>query len=510
MGDPLETLRKILALEEKDYGFQDKAVAGGLARYVATWRKQAAQFYGESAGPWIEDVAVRLEAYSSLQPDARQQALQILKEVVQSPPSSATGGAPPMPAPTPVPAPQEQEPSPKAGEGLRASVTLLSGVGQRRAELLGKLGVNMIGDFLYFYPRRYEDYSQLRTIDHLVYGETASVIGTVWEAGGRQTRGGMYLFRAILSDNTGTLEVTWFNQRYLEDRIKPGMQLVVSGKIEEYLGRLTMNSPEWELVGRSDLETARIVPIYPLTEGLTQRWLRQTLRQALSAWAYRLVDPLPETLRKTYDLLPLGRALWGIHFPDSFDHLRAAQRRLAFEEALYLQLGLLQQKLQWRSQPGRAIQAPEGYLESLLEALPYALTGAQRRSLDEMLQDMATGNPMNRLLQGDVGSGKTVVAALLMAVTAVTGGQSALMAPTEILSEQHYKSLSRLFAAFPAPEGNSNLAGALLVMTACTPTAEREEIYAGLGDASVKVLVGTHELIQESVVLKELALIDIA
>jgi len=515
MINPLETLRKILALEEKDYDFQDKAVAGGLARYVATWRKQAIRLFGETANTWIDDVASRLEAYSSLQPEARRQALQTLLEVLEASPQQKTSSeaVPSVPQPAVKKPPTPVQSAAKSRKGLAASVKVLSGVGPRRVELLEKLGVKTVGDFLYFYPRRYEDYSQLKTIDHLEYGEIVSIIGTVWEAGGRQTRGGRYLFRAILSDATGTLEITWFNQRYLEGRIKSGMQIVVSGKVDEYLGRLTMNAPEWEVIGRSDLETARIVPIYSMTEGLTQRWLRRTIKQALSAWASRIPDPLPASLRAEKQLLPLDRALWGIHLPDSSEHLQAARRRLAFEEALYLQLGLLRQKFQWKSRPGRVVRPASGYVEAVLESLPYALTGAQRRSLDEMLEDMASGNPMNRLLQGDVGSGKTVVAAVLMAVTAASAGQAALMAPTEILAEQHYQNLVRLFESFPvdtdSEESGQSLGKMTRLLTGSTSNLEREEIYAGLEDGSVRLVIGTHALIQENVAFKDLDLVVI-
>ena len=506
MIKPCETLRKILKLEAEDYKFQDKAVAGGLARYAGTWHKQALQVYGDAAEAWVEDVTQRLRAYSTLQPEGRQEAMRLLQEVLDAAPAAQAakpaqkpGRASVLPSASPS-VTRQRTPPEVSGRGVDASVKLLPGVGGKRAQLLEKLGVRTIRELLFFYPRRYEDYSQLKTISRLQYGERVSVIATVWEAGGRQTRSGRYLFHAILSDETGTLEVTWFNQRYLEGRIKSGMQIVVSGKVDEYLGRLTMNSPEWEVLGRSDLDTARIVPIYPSTEGLTQRWMRQVVKRALSAWAARIADPLPPALLEAQHLEPLQRALWGIHLPDSQEQLQAARRRLAFEEVLALQLGLLRQKRQWKSQPGRRIRPAPDYLAALLAALPYTLTAAQQRSLNEGLEDMASGEPMNRLLQGDVGSGKTVIAALLMAITAASGCQAALMAPTEILAEQHAQSLQRLFDAFPEPHLT------LRLLTGSTKKEEREDIYAGLADGSLQVVVGTHALIQENVTFAELAL----
>jgi ATP-dependent DNA helicase RecG len=503
MVKPLEILEKILNLEEQDYIYQDKAVAGGLARYADTWVRQAVEAFGESARPWVEDVAARLRAYSSLEVDARQASMAALRSALHAALSgeAAPRESPPEPAVPSQPRAVQTPSRDTSARGLEASVSTLTGIGIRRAELLAKLGVNTVRDILFFYPRRYEDYSTLKTISQLVYGERVSLLATVWDAGLRKLHSGKSLFRAILSDATGTLEVSWFNQRYLEGRIRPGMQILVSGKVDEYLGRLTMNAPDWEQVGRKDLTNARIQPIYPLTEGLQQRWMRLTLERTLSAWAKRVPDVLPETLKSTHDLLSVERSLWGIHLPDNGEHLTAARRRLAFEEALYLQLGLLYQKHLWKSDPGRTILADPEYMEALKAALPYTLTSAQQRSLEELLRDCATGQPMNRLLQGDVGAGKTVVAGMLMAVTAAVGFQAAMMTPTEILAEQHFKSLTKLFATFPEPQPTLSL------LTGSTSGEDRERIYAGLADGSLQVVVGTHALIQESVNFKDLAFV---
>lgn len=498
MVRPLEILSKMLNLEEFDYDYQDRAVSGGLARYADTWRRQALEVFGETALLWIDEVANRLIAYSSLEPVARKGALQALHTLLSEDPKNTKL----IDAQKP-----EQQASPKynppksvPGKGLDASIQHLSNIGDRRAELLAKLNVKTIRDFLHFYPRRYDDYSQFKTINNLNYGDTVSILGTVWSAGGRSTHNDRYIFRAILSDATGTLEVTWFNQRWLDKRIKPDMQIVVSGKVDEYLGRLTMNSPEWEIVGRKELTNARIQPIYSLTEGLSQRWLRIFMNKTLSTWTSRIPDPLPEPMVKTHDLLPLSDAIQGIHLPNSQEHLAKARRRLAFEEILYLQLGLLQQKKVWKSQSGRAFSFSKGLIESYVDVLPYQLTKAQQRSLDELLKDIAIEEPMNRLLQGDVGSGKTVVAALLMALVVTQKCQAAMMAPTEILAEQHYSSLLELFSLFPEPKPS------LRLLTGSTSKVNRDEIYSGLADGSIQVVVGTHALIQENVTFHDLAL----
>ncbi|MBW2647381.1 MAG: ATP-dependent DNA helicase RecG [Deltaproteobacteria bacterium] len=501
MARPLEILSKMLKLEELNYDYQDRAVSGGLARYKETWRRQALEVFGETELLWIDDVANRLTAYSSLEPVARKSALQALRILLSDGPGvdKANASQEPEQKISPQYKPEKSVP----GKGLEASIEYMSGVGSKNVELLAKLNVKTIRDFLRFYPRRYEDYSQLKTINHLQYGEYVSVLGTVWEAGGRSTHRGRHIFRVILSDATGTLEVTWFNREWLAKRIKSEMQILVSGKVDEYLGRLTMNAPAWEIVGRKDLTNVRIQPIYSLTEGLTQPKIRTIMNRTLSAWASRIPDPLPESMRNAHDLLSLSKALSGIHFPDSQEHLEKARRRLAFEEVLYLQLGLLRQKSAWKSQPGRALAFSKELILSYISALPYQLTGAQKRSLDEMLKDIASGQPMNRLLQGDVGSGKTVVAALLMTLVSTQGYQAAMMAPTEILAEQHYKSLSQLFSLFPEPKPTLHL------LTGSTSKVERDKIYSGLADGSIHMVVGTHALIQQSVTFDDLAFVII-
>jgi ATP-dependent DNA helicase RecG len=248
---------------------------------------------------------------------------------------------------------------------------------------------------------------------------------------------------------------------------------------------------------------ARIQPIYTLTEGLTQTIMRKAIRRALSAWAQRVPEGLPDDLRLEHGLLTIDRALWGIHLPDSPEHLKASRRRHAFEETLYLQLGLIREKLRWKSKPGVLVSAAPDRVRDLVDALPYELTEAQERSLSEMLEDMASGQPMNRLLQGDVGSGKTVVAALLMSLVAESGFQAAMMAPTEILAEQHYHSLSELFASFPEPQPS------VALLTGSTQGEERTQIYQRLANGSLQVVVGTHALIQNDVAFDNLALVII-
>ncbi len=510
MTTPVEKLTNILCLEAEKY--QDRAVFGGLARFADTWLREAGDTFGPEATDWVQAVADRLRAYSDL-PDrtSRQEAVTELLEMLKAAPPSR----PPQrkerrekaALTPPVPARAEPAPTPPAPTyariGLDSPVTVLQGVGPRQAERLAKLGIHTIRDMLYFFPRRYDDYSQLKPINRLEYGEEVTIIAQVWDAGARETRGGGVIFKATLSDGTGFIEATWFNQPYLAGRIKRGQQIVISGKVDEYLGRLCFTSPEWEPLERELLHTARLVPVYPLTAGLSARWLRRLMKRTVDYWSKRLPDHLPASVRQEAGLMDLETAIAQIHFPDDKDMLERARYRLAFDELFVLQIGLLRQRHLWRSAPGKPLPVNNATLRNFIHSLPFKLTRAQQRALRQIVADLRSNRPMNRLLQGDVGSGKTVVAAAAMALAVAAGAQAALMAPTEILAEQHYQTISRLFERIPAPKPTVRL------LTGSVTGREREEIYAGLADGSVGIVVGTHALIQESVQFKELALVVI-
>ena len=517
MTTPAKKLTNILRLEAEKC--QDRAVFGGLARYTDTWLQEARAALGPEAGDWIQAVADRLGVYSSL-PDqtARQEAVATLLEMLEAAPplgqEKKREKAPSPPAISPQARPRRETLKPRSVErvaptpqtsaqartGLDSQVTVLQGVGTRQAQRLAKLGVNTIRDMLYLFPRRHDDYSQLKPINRLEYGEEVTVIAQVWDAGVRQTRGGGSLFKATLSDGSGSIEVTWFNQPYLADKIKAGQQIVISGKVNEYLGRLCFNSPEWETLEDELLHTARLVPVYPLTGGISAKWLRRLVKRTVDYWSKRLPDHLPASVRQEADLLDLETAIVQIHFPDDKESLKRARYRLAFDELFVLQIGLLRRRHLWRSVPGKPLPVGDTTLRGFTDALPFELTSAQQRALRQIVADLRSDRPMNRLLQGDVGSGKTVVAAAAMALTVSTGAQAALMAPTEILAEQHYQTIGRLLEQMPGHRPTVRL------LTGSVTGQEREEIYAGLADGGVDVVVGTHALIQEGVQFKELAL----
>jgi ATP-dependent DNA helicase RecG len=517
MTTPVEKLTKILRLEAEKC--QDRAVLGGLARYADTWSKETEDFFEPEATEWVREVTDRLHAYSSLPNHiARQQAVTTLLEMLENAPPRKEGeeketrdkdreksepiSAPPRPA----------HPPKTQRTGLDSPVTVLQGVGPRQAKRLAKLGVHTIRDMLYLLPRRYDDYSQLKPINRLEYGEEATIIAQVWDAGTRKTRGGGSIFKATLSDSTAFIEATWFNQPYLADKIRRGQQIVISGKVDEYLGRLCFNSPEWEPLEKELLHTARLVPVYPLTAGVRARWLRRLMKRTVDYWSKRLPDHLPVSVREKANLLDIETAIVQTHFPDDQSSLERARYRLTFDELFLLQIGLLRQRHLWRSEPGKPLAVDDTALDDFVRGLPFKLTGAQQRSLRQIVTDLRSEQPMNRLLQGDVGSGKTVIAAAAMALTVAAGAQAALMAPTAILAEQHYNTLTRLFESWSdfgmsaQPNGRSPR---IRLLTSNVTGQEREEIYAGLTEGSVNLVVGTHALIQESVRFKELAFVVI-
>jgi ATP-dependent DNA helicase RecG len=390
-----------------------------------------------------------------------------------------------------------------ASAGLDAPLTVLNGIGPERQAVYAKLGLETLRDLLLYYPRRYDNYSAMKPINRLEYGEECSVIGTVVEAQTRRIRGGQAsMLKVILSDATGQLEITFFNQPWLADKLTPGKQIVVSGHIDQYLGRPTLIPDEWEDLDQELLSTGRIVPVYRLTNGLTQRAVRKITMQVAKFWAPRQPDPLPAEMVRRAGLMAYGDALAQIHFPESMEQLDAARHRLAFDELLLLQLGALRQRQDWQTSVAAPLVAPEAWLPAFVAALPYPLTSAQQRALADLNADLAKPTPMNRLLQGDVGSGKTVVAAAALALAVQAGAQAALMAPTSILAEQHYRTLLNLMAG-----AYSQLPpGAIRLLQGSTPAAEKEEIYAGLRSGAIKMVVGTHALLEAPVQFAHLGL----
>lgn len=381
-----------------------------------------------------------------------------------------------------------------ASEPLTSPLLRVRGVGAKRAAQMARLGVETIEDLLLFLPRRLEDRTRFASIGTLQAREDACVRATVRSVGQHAPRRGITLVRAVVADDTGFLDITWFNQPWIADQIKPGVAVDLFGRIEQYRGRLQMNSPVWEPAGTGK-EIGLWVPIYPATEGLTPRWIRNLLEEVLARHLVPLPDALPERLRTRHGLLRREDAIRAIHHPDSSESFERARQSLAFEEFYLLQLGLLAAV---RADDGRVHTPQEGFMESLLCGLPFALTSSQRAAVDQILSDLAQPRRMMRLLQGDVGSGKTVVA-LAAAVAAIDGGcQVAYMAPTEILAEQNVQVFQRQLAGLPI---------SVSLLTARTP--KKSEVQQRVAQGKVDLLVGTHALIQEATTFHDLGLIII-
>ncbi len=495
MAFAFEKLGKILSLEQEQ-GYRNRAVIGGLERLLPLWQKEASE---ESSDPQhlrlVEEVVSLLAGYGEKNRQERERAIKEIMSKLAGEPQRVRQEA------------RERAPQVSLGIDLDSPITKLHGIGTAHAKRLERLGVSTIRDLLYLIPRRHDDFSKLKTINQLEYGEEVTIVGTVWETENRETRKGMTITTSIISDGTATIRATWFNQPYLIRRLKPGRQIVISGKVDQFLGHLTFQSPEWEPLEKELIHTGRLVPVYPLTKGLSARWLRRLMKVTVDHWAERLTDYLPSDLRERFNLLDLQTAINQIHFPDSWEMLERARRRLSFDEFLLIQLGVLRQRRDWQELPGRAMAVDEELLRSFIASLPFALTDAQRRALREITEDMQKPRPMSRLLQGDVGSGKTVVATAAMLVAVSNGFQAVMMAPTEILAEQHYKTITELLEGIgdkghvPHP-----LSPNIRLLTGSLSKKEKDEIHRRIAAGEVDIVVGTHALIQEGVEFKALGL----
>lgn len=545
--------------QEKRLGYQNKAVMGGLEKLAPNWSEEALQeVTTDHERQVVAEVARNLEQYPQVVDAARPKFIhRILVKLhkagekrsakkkseshnAASEQDSATkhrnaeirsGSSSPSPSQSEshfssrkghqpngesdITEPEERQSSQSVDQakqqfpidfaetGLDSPVTKLPGIKEVMARKLARLGVNCIEDFLRLYPRRYDDYRALKPINQLEYNEDVTIIGQIWETRKRISRNSRAVVTTILTDGTATIEATWFNQPWLEKQLKPGMQIVLSGRVDQYLGRLTFQSPEWEELDKELVHTGRIVPVYPLTQRITAKWLRNRIKAAVSYWSRRLPDYLPKESRARLKLLSLEEAIRQIHFPDNWEMLAEARRRLAFDELLMVQLGVFQQRQAWRAQEGYAVSIDSDTVSRILEVLPFQLTDAQKGALEEVVADLRQSVPMSRLLQGDVGSGKTVVALISMVLVALDGGQTAILAPTEILAEQHHKGMSQLLD----PIGQSlDREFTIRVLTGSTPTAERREIFAQLAEGQIDILVGTHAIIQGKVEIKNLRL----
>jgi ATP-dependent DNA helicase RecG len=400
---------------------------------------------------------------------------------------------------------------------LEQSITYLPGVGAKNSERLAKLGLFTVRDLLYYYPRDHIDYARQVNIRDLVPGETVTLVGTVKRCtcfnSPRNTK--LTILEIVVRDHTGQVKLSRFfagpryqNRGWQEQqkRCYPiGAVIAASGLVKQSKFGVTLEEPQIEVIDHAggsieSMKVGRVVPVYPLTEGVPADVVRRAVIAALPA-AKQLPEPLPQALREKYSLIQLQEAIAHIHFPPDGDALDAARHRLVFDEFFYLQLGLLKRRQTQQQEQTSAILAPTGQLiEKLYEVLPFKLTVAQQRVVNDILNDLQKPVPMNRLVQGDVGSGKTVVGVVGILAAIQSGFQAALMAPTEVLAEQHYCKLVSWFNLLNLP---------VELLTGSTKTAKRKQILAQLATGELSVLVGTHALIEDPVQFQRLGLVVI-
>jgi ATP-dependent DNA helicase RecG len=373
-------------------------------------------------------------------------------------------------------------------------------VGPARARALLRLGLRRYGELLRHFPNRHEDYPAPRPAAELLFVRRASYEGVVRDIQTSSLNRGLRKITARLGDPTGTVSATWLRGGFAGPRLAPGQRVALSGVVQSFGRQVVFENPDWEPADTLPVHTRRLVPIYPLTSGLHQYWLRSLIYQAVRTEAEGLEDFLPEALRRRFELPPLGWATAQAHFPDDQIRLDQARRRLAFDELFIIQVVALRRRAQWQAQGGRPLPLPTRGLQALLSAQPFQLTGAQQRVIGEIHADLAQAVPMSRLLQGEVGSGKTAVAAVALFTAVANGGQGVLMAPTEILAEQHFHTLSAFYGSAAEPLAAAGFAIPRVELLTGSATRRRKEaVYLALRDGAVDVLVGTHAVIQEGV-----------
>ena len=528
----ISKLYKILTLEA-NLNYADKAVVGGLAKIIDTWQGEArADNLPEDK---ISSVVNKLNEYTNLTPIERSHALKTIGHILENAgiKNLPSFSQQPKIEQTSITSNKESDaskphvktvvqsrvsaqkrssgpstiPNTAINANITSPTTSVRGIGNKQAQLLEKLGLFTVEDMVYFFPRRYDDYSEFKFIKDLKYGEEVTIVAWIKSINAFTTQNkARKIIQVLVSDDTGSIQLIWFNQAYQLRYLREKMFLSISGKVDQNMGRLVIYHPEYEQVDKTQLHTKRIVPIYPLTARLGQRWLRRVMYGIVNDWIPLIPEFMPEYILKDANLSDLSTALREIHFPENQINLKNARFRLAFDEIFLLQIGVLRQKHEWTKQIGRKYDIDEDWLNKRIDHLPYQLTSAQNKALMDLKHDLTTGGPMNRLLQGDVGSGKTVVSALGISIVVKTGAQAAYMAPTSILAEQHFNSLKQLLAD---PKDLSSVLeeSEIRLLIGDTPAKEREQILAELSTGKIKLLVGTHALIEDPVIFKDLQII---
>ncbi len=525
-----ESLRSILDLERRK-GYTDRAVIGGLDRYL---HRHAEQLRALTEDPQLlrefDELNPAYSDYGSLGPEERKRWLADITgwlDRLERPGKEETGsGGAQRKPPSSAPAKKERVTEATGGRedkeaALDEPITVIKGITANVAGRFAKLNVRVVRDLLRLFPRRYVDYSQTKPICELVEGEEQTIVGTIWQAK-VATLGSRRGTEAIVGDETGNVRVVWFNQPYLAKSLRTNARIVLSGSVGLFRGNKVFESPEWELLTDTELiHTGRLVPIYPLTQGLYPRQVRKWTKQVVDRYAWQLDDFLPADIKARCELLDLPDAIAQVHFPDDRATADRARQRLAFDELLLLQLGVLARKRDWKEgQPGSPFHVDPDIVSGFLGCLPFELTQAQDRVLKEVLADIRQPKAMSRLLQGEVGSGKTVIATLAVLIAAANGYQGAIMAPTEILAEQHFTNICGYLAQIASEERQDEPGeGAVRRYTGFLPRpltvalligslgkGEKAGLQKKIGQGEVDIVIGTHALIQKGAEFSKLGL----
>ena len=499
-------LHGILSLE-RERGFDNSAVIGGLDRFLEESR---------AVLPWLASLfppAIRHYAELSV-PQRKAWAAAADKRISQS------HGAPSRPARSARPsrAASHASPAPRPRVTLDSPLASLRFISAPNRPRFERIGVATLRDVLYLFPTRHVDYSKVTPVAVLSVDDETTVIGTVTRAEAIRIGPPPGAARIVINDSTGLLTVTWFRQAYLAERLRPGVRLAVSGRVNEYRGRAQMENPEYEVVASDPgklVHAGNLLPIYPSTEGLPQRTIRNAAQRALSAGLSMIQDHIPQAVLKRLGMRSLAESIRRMHFPATHEEYAEARERLAFDELFLNQLAALRRKQDWAERRGGVpIEGGQVVARKFVEGLDFSLTHDQREALDTILQDISRPVPMGRMLQGEVGSGKTVVAlaALLAAASEHTG---AFMAPTEVLAEQHFLSASRQLEAKPSHElpeavAEADLDGSTITLALLTGSMRKSaasRVREMVADGKIDILIGTHALFQDAVDIPRLALL---
>ena len=480
----LGQLRKVLRLERRE-GYRDRAVLGGLEGFISHLASELELKLNDA-----EDLATALRTkargYGEMDLISRREAIRELEDLLRA---IETG--------TGAPSTVSSKGRTTKG-GFRLPVRYAKGVGERREKLLNRLGIETIEDLLLYFPRRIEDRSQVKRIASLRSGERATIHGRVRAIDIIRPRRDLEILKVAVQDLSGVAYAIWFNQPWLKNQFSVGMRLALFGEAERAFGQVQLTNPIWEHVGENFL-TGRLVPVYPSTEGLPQGTLLRLIRENLTIYQEEIGEIIPERVRERYGLLPRVEAFWKIHFPRSLEEFELARQTLAFEELFLFQIGVALERRKTQERPGRSLKISDEKLEEFIASLPFRLTAAQRRAIEEIRGDLAAPRPMHRLLQGDVGSGKTVVALIACLIAQESGHQAAMMAPTEILAEQHYRVITELVERARLPIKVGLLIGSL-------PERGKEALRGEIAQGGIDLVLGTHALIQDEVRFHRLGL----